>query len=382
MQTIYRLSGVPYFWVGDRLIKAFVPSKYGVNFKHFGRPGSREVMEPSPENRDPSTPWQGPERVARFSGPKNRDPNWNGKEYTPDTSKKYFAKEGPDWGTDQLTPEQQGLNPDHVKARAAVHDAIVNHFVHKTPTPAAGEKKRAIFMVGGPAAGKSSMLKQRFSDDEMAQHVVINPDEIKNMLPEYRRGVKKRYWPAAANVHEESSYLSKRIFDEAAGSGKHILIDGTGGNPKKYQQQMERLRSMGYEIQMLHMDKDAEQGVSDAMNRASRGGRYVPQDVVEHTYQQIPGAMEQLKPNADYWASYKAPPAGQRSQPQMYAEGGPKAQTMTPMAAPKAQAPAPNVGVPRPRGQQQQGPKDGDTKQGAEGILTFRHGHWRRNANV
>ena len=323
------LNGIPYYWEGDRLIKAFVPAKHGVDFKHFGRPGSREVMEPKPQNPDASTPWKGPKAIGELAGPSNLDPQWSGKNYTPDTGAKYFANSGPDWGKHDLDPTQPTVNPDHVKARQATHDAIAQHFVGKTPSPKEGEKKRAIFMVGGPAAGKSSMLKQRFSEDEMAQHVVINPDEIKNMLPEYRRGVKQRFWPAANNVHEESSYLSKRIFDEAAGSGKHLLVDGTGGNPRKYENQMDRLRSMGYEIQMMHMDKPAEQGVADAMGRAGRSGRYVPESVIQHTYNAIPGSVERLKPRADYWASYKAP-ATYKEQPKMSADGGPLRPRYTP----------------------------------------------------
>ncbi|MEN9261614.1 MAG: zeta toxin family protein, partial [Thermostichus sp. HHBFW_bins_43] len=215
-------------------------------------------------NSGKNAPWRGPNQIPPITGkrnntlamkgPENLDPGWTGKEYTPNTSSKYFGDPLPEWGEDRLDPNAPGVNPDHVRARQVAHDAIVRHFVDKTPHPAPGEQKRAIFMVGGPAAGKSSMLRERFSDEEMGRYVVVNPDEVKNMLPEYRRGIRQRYWPAANNAHEESGYLSKRIFDAASSAGKHILIDGTGSKPAKYERQMKKLRDMGYRIEMMHID--------------------------------------------------------------------------------------------------------------------------------
>jgi hypothetical protein len=171
----------------------------------------------------------------------------------------------------------QGLNPSvdepdystlrkHITPeRAALHDKIIDsHFQNEdgTPkTPPAGQPEY-VFMGGGPASGKSSMLAEgagpewagngtNRSDSRGGRgtdrhSVAINADEIKGDLPPYGAlvggagskggvGVARRVgqMTAASTVHEESSILGKAVNARAVQGGFNVILDGTGDNSAK-----------------------------------------------------------------------------------------------------------------------------------------------------
>lgn len=311
---LFKIGNTYYRWSGDQLVKAYKPPK---------QTGFRNFSPPKPKS-DKQT-WLGPDKPS--VGPSSSEIEGDPKTYTPDTSERYFnGNSEPEWGKHFLDPDSTDDHSEKgiIKARKALHDAIVDHQVHDKETPDENQQKVALFMMGGPAAGKSSMVNQMFTSDEQKKFATVNPDDIKDMLPEYRKGVRNRYWPAAANSHEESSYLSKRVFDEALNSGKHIMIDGTGGKLKNYKKQLKQLKDAGYKVGLMAIDKPQDEGVKDAVNRAYRSGRFVPEQIIKHTYQNIPDNYEEFKQMVDGYQKYKAPPKseGRKGKPSLQEEGG------------------------------------------------------------
>ena len=156
---------------------------------------------------------------------------------------------------------------------------------------------QAVFMSGGPASGKTSLLKRQFG--EAKGFAVIDPDRIKAYDPVMEIGVAMGMRQAAALAHENSSRLAKEIYAVARDQKLNILIDGTGANAERYINQIQELKGKGYQVTLLAQHVPEEVGVERAVKRANRTGRFVPLHVIQHSYEAIPGNFERLAQIAD-----------------------------------------------------------------------------------
>jgi predicted ABC-type ATPase len=156
---------------------------------------------------------------------------------------------------------------------------------------------QAVFMSGGPASGKTSLLKKQFG--EAQGFAVIDPDRIKSFDPVMEIGVAMGMRDAAALAHENSSRLSKELYATARDRGLNVLMDGTGANAGKYIGQMQELKGKGYQVTLLAQHVPEEVGVARALKRADRTGRYVPPEFIQHAYEVIPGNFERIAREAD-----------------------------------------------------------------------------------
>ena len=156
---------------------------------------------------------------------------------------------------------------------------------------------QAVFMSGGPASGKTSLLRKKFG--EAKGFVVVDPDRLKDFDPVMAAGVALGMRQAAALAHENSSRLSKNLFTAAQEQSKNILMDGTGANAGKYIGQMQELKGKGYQVTLLAQHVPEAVGVQRALDRADRVGRFVPEEFIRHAYEVIPGNFERLAAAAD-----------------------------------------------------------------------------------
>jgi hypothetical protein len=168
--------------------------------------------------------------------------------------------------------------------RQRLHDAIVRqHFQNVTPVPE-GVQPVARVMGGGPASGKSSMLAKI----ETPNHVVVDPDHIKTLLPEYRQATAAGLKNAAVMVHEESSLLAKRITREATKGRYNVLIDGTGDNSyENLAQKVAGYRAHGHKVIANYVTIDTDEAMARMLKRAQRSGRYVPESYLREVHRNI-----------------------------------------------------------------------------------------------
>lgn len=182
-----------------------------------------------------------------------------------------------------LEPDGQG-SLRFTAARAALHDDIVRNFTRGIPK----SQLATVYMLGGgPAAGKSTMLASgnlKIPTGGKAA-VSVNPDEFKELLPEYQQRVKDGDLTAAAFVHEESSYLAKRILRAAIENGQDVVHDGVGVN---YERVIEEARPRGYTIRGYYAYlPDPEIAVKRAAERAKKTGRAVPESYIRERHRKI-----------------------------------------------------------------------------------------------
>lgn len=178
-------------------------------------------------------------------------------------------------------PERQGLHAE-IQRRA---------FEGKKPVPE-GEAPVCIMMMGGPASGKSTMVRSFYAN--LDGFVMTDADDVKAMLPEYRVAVKSKARNAANMAHEESSYVVKQIRAKAIAGRYNLVIDGTGSKTKSYEAAIEQLRKQGYSIKLLMADVPVGVGVNRAARRASKTGRYVPREFLERSYDNIQAGFEKV----------------------------------------------------------------------------------------
>lgn len=209
--------------------------------------------------------------------------------------------------------------------RQALHDAIVDEFVRDIP---ASDNPTMFMNGGGPGSGKSSLQKGANADlvgypatrgvDDLtgaidytkpAGAVLIDPDAVKAQLPEVKRfraiqqtamsqGLKvpdhAAGWAGAS--HEESSYLSKRIFQAAMDRKTNIVYDGTGdGGVKSVVKKVSKAREAGYRVEANYLYLDPREGLGRALQRGQRSGRNVPVSALAHIYSDLPGTFDSVK---------------------------------------------------------------------------------------
>lgn len=170
------------------------------------------------------------------------------------------------------------------------HDLIDDLYGRASNVPC----ERKTIMAGGlGGAGKSTVLEKHAGIDR-SQYLTINPDDIKEEMA--RRGLIPEVeglspMEASDLVHEESSYIAKRLARRAMDEGKNYIWDITMSSKDSAQTRLDDLDDAGYSTTGIFVDIPVEESVrrADARHRAGHeayrsgigmGGRYVPPDLI------------------------------------------------------------------------------------------------------
>jgi predicted ABC-type ATPase len=181
------------------------------------------------------------------------------------------------------------IDGEYWELRRQLHRDIAADIIGDVPVAEPGEQV-VHFMGGGPASGKGTAIRQKLIDFDPDTMVVVDADEIKGHLPEYKVLSKESNTKAAAYVHEESSMLSKEIMAESVQSGRDTMLDGTGDSSiEKLRGKVSsaRANSSGERVIADYVTVDTEEAVRRAAARGRRTGRYVPEQVVRDTHSSI-----------------------------------------------------------------------------------------------
>ncbi len=188
-------------------------------------------------------------------------------------------------GSYEFTPERQAL-----------HDKIVADAVSGVPTSA---DPTYYVMGGGPAAGKSTMLKDsKVSIPSKDKAVQVNPDDVKEKLPEWDRmqGDTNR----AAYTHEESSYIAKRIQAAAFETNRDVVADGTGDSSvSSMSNKIKKARDANYRVVGNYATVPTQVAIDRANARGARTGRYVPESVIRGTHAGVSDVLPKIASQFD-----------------------------------------------------------------------------------
>jgi predicted kinase len=221
--------------------------------------------------------------------------------------------------------------------RDVMHLAIIEDLYDRaTEVPCEGA---AILAGGLPGAGKTTILAVDAGDD-LSQYFVINPDLIKTELAgRHLIPLIKGLSPMEASdlVHEETSYLAKRLAAKAQADGRNVIWDVTMSRTETAIGRIESLRTAGYaRIDGVFVDVpiavSAERagarhrkGHDDYLAGYGSGDRYIsPATILNHADSAWGSGnrrnFEQLKPQFDGWRAYDNSSEGVA--PALVASGG------------------------------------------------------------
>ena len=180
----------------------------------------------------------------------------------------------------KATDELHKVDGEWTPERRALHRRIMANIFSdaelKKAKPKAGEKPVVTFLGGRGGSGKTYLTEGRNAPADMSRSIVLNSDEIKDMIPEYKG------WNAG-HVHEESSELFKEALRIAQQRKVNVILDVTlGGKQSKTMDQLRDFLDAGFEAEGFYMHLPRQEAAFRAIGRATKADapRYVPLNII------------------------------------------------------------------------------------------------------
>ena len=215
----------------------------------------------------------------------------------------------------------------YTEDRQALHQKIIDHFFADAK-PAEG-KAKAIFTAGGAASGKSALAGQSKPENNLdipEGAVYINPDDIKEMLPEYNALKKQgREDVAAAATHEESSDLAKLMTAMAMDGNYPVVVDGTGDSKVgKFGGKLKAAADAGYDVEARYAHVPVDEAIKREAIRAERTGRKVATTLLREQHKTVAQSYKDVMENQP-GVHVKVYSTIERGKPKLIAESPPGA---------------------------------------------------------
>jgi predicted ABC-type ATPase len=118
---------------------------------------------------------------------------------------------------------------------------------------------------------------------------MVNPDHVKEQLPEYQHLKDMGHSDiAAAKMHEESSHIAAEIAKAAMKGRRHMIVDGVGNSgSRKFVGKLEAAKAAGHRVTVRYAHTPLDVALKRDAARAEKTGRDVPDDVLEHAHKEV-----------------------------------------------------------------------------------------------
>jgi len=173
--------------------------------------------------------------------------------------------------------------------RKKLHQTII-HQLQKNAVKGANHP-HAFFFGGGSGSGKTTLKINMLKEHPLLKSinaVHVDPDEIKQYLPEFEQYKKVDPENAALLVHKESCDIRDRLVDDLIRNQKNFIYESTMAKPQKYKKLFTRLHHEGYKVHLYITDIPVSLAIQRIASRAKQDGRIVPIKAIESTHKLIP----------------------------------------------------------------------------------------------
>jgi hypothetical protein len=203
---------------------------------------------------------------------------------------KLTSSNDPDYGTDKLYQDKDG---NYNEERTAFHESIVQDKINQGST----NLGTTFFLGGAPATGKSSL--ENSGQVVYPQGILrVDPDAIKETLPEYNKMNQNKESKSASLVHEESSKITKDVINNAANMKMDAVIDTVGdGTFEKVAEKAQQQRDAGKRVVAHYVTTDVQTSLNRAASRAEKTGRNVPTDYIKDMHKEVSAIFPKLATN-------------------------------------------------------------------------------------
>ena len=163
---------------------------------------------------------------------------------------------------------------------------------------------KAIFLMGGAGSGKGTLRELIVSRHEERKYVIIDPDLVKESMPEYQESLRKGDENAATQVHQKSVKIATEQLESSIRVRDNFIYDASGSRSWLYEEQMKAAKSNGMFVELIYVETKLENCLVRTEERGLKTGRVVPKDVVKSTNVFAELNFEDLKPLAHRWKIY------------------------------------------------------------------------------
>jgi len=187
------------------------------------------------------------------------------------------------------------------QSRQELQDVILSRVVNSSSSDKSS-KPWIVFTAGAMGVGKGYVLSSLYKSDlfPLDKFLKIDPDMLKNELPEMSGYLQADPATAATKVHRESTQMADVLLEHALLDRVDILVDGSLRDVDYYKQLFLRIRNeYDYRIGIILVTADPEIIHERASQRAEKTGRSVPDDLIDESIEQVPRSVKELTPFAN-----------------------------------------------------------------------------------
>ena len=204
----------------------------------------------------------------------------------------------------------------YTQEREALHEKIREKVVYKKIKPSMLSDQPCIMLMlcGRPGSGKTSGFRGLAYDESF---IVLDADEIKAMLPEYKGWNSKE-------VHEESGDIVEQCLQACKENRLNVAIETTMSTTGSALRRIREFHEDGYKVEAHYMFLPMRAAGRRAMERFLNGGengRYMPIDVLRQM-DKTEQNFDIIKPFVDGWSFYSNANGGRREPPELIAAYG------------------------------------------------------------
>ena len=168
-----------------------------------------------------------------------------------------------------------------------------------------------VFTAGSMGAGKSHTMNLLVQKERFPLHafVVVDPDEIRRLLPEFHMYVNANPERAGELTNKEAGFIAEILTLAALQGGKNVMQDGSLRDADWYQTYFRRLRKEFPKVRqaIIHVTAPRDAVFARADARAKMTGRVVPRELLEKAMEQVPRSVDILSGLVDYHAEISNP---------------------------------------------------------------------------
>jgi hypothetical protein len=161
-----------------------------------------------------------------------------------------------------------------------------------------------VFTAGAMGAGKGFVT--RWMDQKgyfpLKEFVVVDPDQVRQMLPEWDKYVAHDPEAAGDKTQKEAGQIAEILGYKALRESHRLIFDGSLRDADWYVKYLQKLREQfpGVRIMILHVMSEQEEVLRRAEERGKQTGRVVPREILLASMDAVPKSVHALAPHCDF----------------------------------------------------------------------------------
>lgn len=196
--------------------------------------------------------------------------------------------------------------------RQRLQDVIIDFILHSKAKDRinSGQCRSApepwiIFTAGVMGAGKSYTVRELDAKGlfPLESFVVVDPDEIRRLLPEFNVYLEKHQEYAGNLTRKEAGMMAEILTEAALEDAQNVLKDGSLRDAHWYTNYFSQLRRSvpGIRLGIIHVTAPLNVIFQRVDKRAKETGRVVPRDVLTKNAEQVPKSVAILRDYVDFF---------------------------------------------------------------------------------